>query len=442
MSLVMHVPAFARAARTVQRRAGSVWSRDRASLHGFAALWNRVARIAVLSVRGLFEHRIALQSAMLTYYSVFALVPLLVVLLWSLKLAHLLPAISPELPAGVKVPTGNQLLSAALGALFETVHRTSQITSGVVGLALLLFVVMKLFRFTERALHDIAASGQRTPRLWRLLGYVALLLVPPMLLAVSGVLLAVLRGARASGAFPLLAAVPGLDLALGIGLGLGALWLAVTLLYSSAVRARIPFSSASVGAALASLALLVVFWVFASFQIGASRTSTLSSGVLALPVFLLWLFSSWTTVLLGAEVAVAHHVDRVLVHGASTFRLDAAGERRAAVALTVRLTELAAGGEAVVSEDVLARWLRLPPSLVRTLGFRLADRGLLSAQPDGFALRCDPAWTTASDVADAIDRDPKLDGARWHAPLEDVSLLELADRRQNEPPPAAVNTNP
>jgi membrane protein len=442
MSLVMHVPAFARATRAVQRRTGSVWSRDRASLHGLAALWNRIARVAVLSVRGMFVHRMALQSAGLTYFSVFAIVPLLVVLLWSLKLAHLLPVISPELPAGVKVPTGNQLLSAALGSLLDAVHRTSQITSGAVGLAVLLFTVMKLFRFMERALHDISASGQRAPRLWRLLGYAAFLLVPPVLLAVSGVLLALLRGARASGAFPLLNAVPGLDLALGVALGLGALWLSVTLLYSAAVRARIPFSSAAVGAALASPALVVVFWVFASFQIGASRTNALGSGLLALPVFLLWLFSSWTTFLIGAEIAVAHHVDRVLVHGASTFRLDPAGQRRAAVALMVRLTELAAGGEVVVSEDVLARWLRLPPNLVRELGFRLVDRGLLSGELDGFALRCDPTWTTASDVADAIDREPALDGRRWRAPLEDVSLLDLSDRRQNEPPPAALNVNP
>jgi membrane protein len=442
MSLVMHVPAVARAARAVRRRSDSVWSRDRASLRGLSALWTRVARVVVLSVRGLFAHQIALQSAGLTYFSVFAIVPLIVVLLWTLKLAHLLPAITPALPEGVKAPTGNQLFAMALGEILETVDRTSHVASGVVGLAVLLFAVSKLFRWTERALHVISASGQRTPRLWRVLGYVALLFVPPVLVAVSGVLIAVLRGLRSTGAFRLMSAVPGLDLALGIALGLGALWLAVTLLYSAAVRARIPFSSAAVGAAFASLGLVVVFWVLASFQIGASKASALSSGFLAFPVLLLWLFSSWVTILLGAEIAVAHHLDRVLVHGVSTFRLDAAGERRAAVAIMVRIAELDAGGEAVVSEDAIARWVRLPPNLVRDLGFRLADRGLLASAADGFSLSCDPMYTTTGDVADAVDRDPKLDGRRWHAPLEDVSLLDLVDRRQSEPPPAALNTNP
>lgn len=429
MSWVMNVPAFARAGRAVRRRTEGVWTRDRAELRGLPAFWNRAARIVIHAVRGLYAHRLGLQGAALTYYTVFAIVPLLVVLLWTAKAAHLLPAITAEMPSVMKVPTGNQMLSATLGQILEAVDRTTQFAGGIVGLAALLFTISKLFAFTERALHIIAASGQRAPSLRRLLGYVAILFVPAALLGVSGVLLALLRGARRHGFTGLLGAIPGMELALGILLGFGALWLAVTLLYSAAVRARIPFASAAVGGALASLAMLVVFWVFASFQIGASKANALSSGFLAFPVFLLWVFSSWYTFLVGAEIAVAHHVDSVLVHGAATFRLDCAGERRAGVALMVQLSERAAGGENEVAADTLARPLRLPPSLVRDLAFRLADRGLLSIGKEGFILACDPSRTTAGRVADAVDRDPKLDGHRWMAPLDDVPLAELVERR-------------
>jgi membrane protein len=438
MSWVMNVPALARAGRAVRRRTDGVWARDRSDLRGFAALWNRTARIVVHAARGVYAHRLGLQGSALTYYTVFAIVPLIVVLLWTAKVAHLLPAITPEVPTGVMVPRGNQLLSAVLGQIFEAVDRTSHVTSGIVGLAVLLFTISKLFAFTERALHIIAASGQRAPSLQRLLGYVAILFVPAALLTASGVLFALLRSARARGFAGLLGSIPGTDLALGVALGFGALWLSVTLLYSAAVRARIPFRSAAVGGALASLALFVVFWVFASFQVGASKASPLSSGFLAFPVFLLWVFSSWYTFLVGAEIAVAHHVDSVLVHGAAAFRLDCAGERRTGVALMVHLTERAAGGEKEVSADTLARPLRLPPSLVREIAYRLADRGLLAIGKRGFILACDPARTTAARVADAVDRDPKLDGRRWVAPFDDLPLAELAERRQNDPPPAAV----
>jgi membrane protein len=437
-----NVPAFARVRGVVRRRSMGVWERDRTALGVPAAFANRVGRIAILSVRGTFTHRLDVQSAALTYFTVFAIVPLLVVVLWTLKAVHHLPAISPELPAGVKVPTGNQLLHAALGQILEAVDRTSELTSGIVGLAVLLFAVSKLLRYTEHAMGVISASSQRMPRPWRALGYVALLLVPPTAVAVSGTLLALVRGAHGSLAVRLLGYVPHLRLAVGVAVGLAALWLVVTLLYFGAVRAQIPFWSAAVGAAVAAVALLVIFWVFATFQLGASKASALSSGFLAFPVFLLLVFSSWYTVLVGAEIAVAHHVDRVLPRGAVAFSLDNAGERQAAVALMERLAERAEGGVTAAPVDTLAGELRLPPHLVRDLGVRLERRGLVSSGPRGFALACDPARTTSSRIVDAVERDPALGGSRWHAPLDDVTLQELVDRRQNEPPPAALNTSP
>jgi membrane protein len=437
VSWLLNVPAFARLRDAVALRARAVWTRDRAALHGPAALANRAARIAILTVRGILAHRIGLQGAALTYYTVFAIVPLIAVVLWSLKLLDHLPNISPELPGGVKVPTGNELLHAALGQVLEAVDRTTEVTSGVVGLAVLLFAVSKLFGFTERALHIIAASGQRTPRLWRLLGYVALLLVAPAALAISGFVFAVVRGVAGTPLSRVLSAVPGFEVALAVALGFGALWLAVTLLYVSAVRARLPFRSSALGGALAAVALVVIFWVFATVQVGASKAGALSSGFLAIPVFLLWVFSSWCAVLVGAEITVAHHVDEVLVHGARSFRLDGAGERRAGVSIMVRLTELAMGGADAATEDALARDMRLPPALVRELCFRLVDRGLLTTKGlEGFSLDCDPARTTSSSVARAIDRDPRIpDGEGEVPPGASLSALAEADLRERRPPP-------
>src|SRR5262249_4911352 len=125
--------------------------------------------------------------------------------------------------------------------------------------------------------------------------------------------------------------------------------------------------------------------------------------------FLLWTFSSWYAVLIGAEIAVGHSIDRLLVHGAATFRLDCAGERRAGVAIMLQLRRAAeAAPEARLTEGELARDLRLPPALIRDIAFRLVRRGLLAEDVRGFSLRADPDSITTEIVADAIDRDPDL----------------------------------
>jgi 4-amino-4-deoxy-L-arabinose transferase-like glycosyltransferase len=116
-----------------------------------------------------------------------------------------------------------------------------------------------------------------------MLGYVALMLMPLALLTIAGTLLALAQKPIGLQISRLVGAVPGLELAIGTALGLGVLWLAVTIFYSSAVRARIPFRSAAVGGIAAAVALPVVFWAYMNFQIGVSQTSTLGSGFLAFP---------------------------------------------------------------------------------------------------------------------------------------------------------------
>ena len=438
--------ALQRLRSRVRARADAVWTRDRAQLRGGAALAHRFARIAILVVRGVIAHRLKFLVGALTYCTVFSLVPLLVVVFMSLRLLDLIPAAIPFLSkdsGGGFFDGGNMLLRLAAGSLLDAVDRTTEITSGVVGLIILLYAIGRLFGYTERALYIIAGSEQRTPRLSRIFGYLALLALPPVVVTLSGLLVAAKHDLFGGRVFRALGAVPGLDAVIGAGVGLGALWLALAIFYSSAVRARIAFSSAAVGAAFAAVTLPLVLWAFAELQIGVSQESPLEAGLLAVPVFLLWLSSFWYVVLLGAEIAVAHGVDRVLVHGAGAFRLDCMAEGRAGLGLMVLVAR--APNVARVTTDSLARELRLPPHLVRDLGARLVGRGLLRAEVDGFSLACNPDETKVETVLDAVARDPALDTARSELLVRvqlpagqqlarDVTLRQLATGAGAPPP--------
>ena len=111
--------------------------------------------------------------------------------------------------------------------------------------------------------------------------------------------------------------------------------------------------------------------------------------------------------LLGAEIAVGHSVDRVLIHGAWCFRLDAVAEQETGVEIMVRATR------ANVGVDDLARELRVAPQPIRAIGARLVERGLLTnAGLDQFALAGNPERISVAEVMDAVTRDPTLDPAR------------------------------
>lgn len=435
----------------IQTRARDVWRRDRASLRGAKALTNRILRIAIISLRGIWAHRLGLQAAALTYYTVFSLVPLLVVALWILKAFGRLPIQTPEMPMATEMTKGNAALHSVLPRLLENLNHTSQVTTGVVGLVALLYTVVRLFMRTERALDVIALSTTRTPQLFRLFGYLALLLLPPLLGLVAGAIAGASHSTIGSEISRFFGSAARLKLSFAAALALSGLWLAIAIFYSAAARARIAFSSAAVGAVVATFLLFGVLWILAEFQIGMSRGNSVQFGTTAGPVFLLWTFSSWYVVLFGAEIAVGHGIDRVLLHGAWCFRLDAVGEQETGLEIMLRATR------ASVTVDDLARELRLAPQLVRAIGSRLVDRGLLAdAGRDRFALARTPDRIGITEVIDAVVRDPALDSvrrarvdrhlsARLIASRQitgpDQTLRELAGEAERAPPPAAEATS-
>jgi hypothetical protein len=231
--------------------------------------------------------------------------------------------------------------------------------------------------------------------------------------------------------------LPLLTSAAGDLLGLGLLSLALAIFYVSAARARIAFRSAVFGGALAAVALAVVLWVFTRLQIGVARAGALQSGMAAIPVFLLWAYSSWLVILIGAQVAVAHELDDILIHGTSALALDPYGEQVAGLQIMVETTRRAlaapeGGGpdrpDGSATTNELARELRLLPGDVRAVAARLQAAGLLRQADSGvYRLACDPDQTGMRDVVGAIiggptDRPPTV--TRRPGP----SLHELADR--------------
>lgn len=442
MSVLRKVPGVARVQGAFRARAMAAWGMDRTNLGGWAAAANRTLRILVMVIRGIIQHRLEVLAAALTYYTVFAIVPTLAVVLSAMRLAAFLPAsLAGELPAGPQLATGGDLIRAVLRRILEAGSRTSEVATGLVGLAVLILAITKMFRQTERALHIIASSGDREPRFVRLVGYLALLFMAPLALALSGLMYTLLSSRAGSAVVKIVGSW--VELGLGTGLAFVVLWAAITVFYWSAVRARIPFRSAVVGAAVVAIALPIIFWVFVKFQIGVSSGDHVESGMLAVAVFLLWAYASWTAVLVGAEVAVAHREDRILRQGIIAFGLDGIGE--IAACTTIMLCVTRAGGapvdHAAVPEDGLAGALRLPPEVVRVLCARLAKRGLLVRSPAGYALGCDPRDVDLAAIIDAAQRDPDLDApraeelARLPAPAR-AALLKILS------PPRGPELNP
>jgi membrane protein len=420
--------AIRHARASVQRFSRAVWGRDLEGLRGWRALGIRVARVVTWSVRGFFTNKISLQSAALAYYTIFSIVPVLVVALWVLKLFDAIPHLTAPLPTPSSVtapqaaePTTATLLRQAVRAILGAVQQKGRLEIGIAGVVALAYGVIKQVVHMEKALDTIADARQRPPRYPRMLGYLALLVLPPALLVVSGVLRILSRLPGGTTLTKVLSVVlnaaPVLKSALSTVIGLAIVCAALSILYSSAARARIAWPSTIVGALVGAVLLAGVLWAFARLQVGASRAGALESGIAVIPVFLLWSFSSWVVILIGAQVAVAHELNRILLHGVRALTMDPYDEQLAGVQIMVESTRrtLSLAGTGLTTNE-LARQLRLLPGGVRRVAGRLRAAGLLrQSGADRYWLACDPDRTHLRDVVGA---------AIGHLGAEHISVVE------------------
>ena len=190
----------------------------------------------------------------------------------------------------------------------------------------LLYVATKMFSFTERALHTIAGSGQQTPRFSRALGYVALLLMAPAVRSRCRACWSRPCGSRSATASTRRWARSRARDRAGRGAGAGP---AVAGGHASSTGRRCaPASRSGRPPSGGRWRRWRCRWCSGrtpTFRSACRKAGVVGGGFAAFPVFLLWVFSSWYTLLICAEIAVAHRVDVVLVHGA---RALSSGPRR------------------------------------------------------------------------------------------------------------------
>ncbi len=415
------------ARRAFRQSLRAVWARDRRPFHRLARLRNRTGRLIIWTVWGLFRHRLSSRAAALTYYTVFSVVPVLAVALWMMRGLKLIGATPTELPLGLsRVVKDNGALQHATRAIFAAVAVKRRFSAGVIGLATLVYGIFRLIRNMDRSLRAIVGADQRRPGLGRLLAHALLLTAAPALVTAASLLsVAAPWLVRSVEVGRFLLGLPIVDVVLAALLPLLALWLVLALFYATAVPDRLPSRSAVVGAAAAALALAVVLAVFGWLQIGASRASVIDAGVAAVPVFMLWVYSSWLVVLLGAELAVGHSIDCLLPGGVRAWSLDAACTRRLAVLIAARAARAGPDARAVKAclLTELPRQIGLAPGVVAQVESLLLQRGLLRPTDAGPVLAGDSGPPRPCDVEQAIDNAPEL--AQLRGDLDRAVAREL-----------------
>jgi len=156
------------------------------------------------------------------------------------------------------------------------------------------------------------------------------------------------------------------------------IWMVFTLLYMVMPNTKVKFKSAFIAGIVAGTVFQVFQALYVYFQAGATRMNAIYGSFAALPLFLIWLQTSWFVVLLGAEISFA--VQNVKLKGASMMlkNLSISHQKKIALLIMKELTDRFREGKKAPDSEQLSSVISVPVFTVDFILQNLAESGLVS----------------------------------------------------------------
>jgi len=293
------------------------WSKLFRASHPISARLHKIMRICLSSIRGFTDDDCSDKASALTFYTLLSIIPVLAVAFGIAKgfgfEEHLQAEIMQRFSDQHEI--ADKLIDFSTRMLKNT---QSGLIAGV-GLVVLFWSVLKLMGSIESSFNAIWKI--KKPRSWgrRFSDYLALMLFCPIFLAISGSFTVFLNTEflQITETNDVLKAVSPLFILAVHLFPLILSWMLFTALYYIMPNAKVPFSSAFTAGIAAGTIYQIVQWIYIQFQIGLASYGAIYGSFAALPLFLIWLNTSWYIALIGAEVAY-HTENDIMMSGEST----------------------------------------------------------------------------------------------------------------------------
>lgn len=354
-------------------------------------------RVCALVFKGFREDKCPIHASSLTFTTVMAMVPLLVILFAIAKGFGFEQASEMLTQRTADMPPAFQ---DAVGTILKTVGSASAGALGSIGVVFFLWAAIKMLSSIEDTFNLV--WGIKTPRpfLDKVRNYIVIMVVAPILMLISNAGLPVIMGFASK----LTWMGPLLSFALSL-IPVFVTAFTFTLIYIIMPNTKVQFPSAFTGAFVS--AVLTVLFQLAIIKLGVLATSANKTyGTLAaIPLFLSWVQISWQIMLLGAEVAFSiqnagtYARERLAVNPSARSRLCLA------FALMKKITDAFETGKGPFDVITYGTDNRVPVRLINDVIHILAVNELVAEdadRPGCYTLLRDPADISARMIADAI----------------------------------------
>jgi membrane protein len=386
----------------------------------------RGLQLVVLVARGFIDDRLLLRASALTYMTSLAVIPVLVVVLSIIEWLGF--------SRGLAVWVVDRLLAGSPDAvdwIMGVVGEANVGALGSLGGAIFLATTVLSLRHIEETFNEI--WGARSSRGWlrRFTNYLAVLVVVPLLLGTAISLATTFQsGLLQEEILPRAVLSALMDAGLA-GAPTVFLFVSFALVYWLLPNTYVRPVSALLGALVAAVMFIAAQHLYVNFSIGVARYNALFGGFAMLPLLLIWIYLSWSIVLMGAEIAYAHqHLARYR-REARNHALPAAEREATAVRLALQVARSFRDREPAESLTEIADALEVSLRAAAELLDRLETAGIVRAcqreeQEASFQLGRPAEDITVSEVLNAIRGGRRAPATQPGDSTEQLHRIEMA----------------
>ena len=350
-------------------------------------------------------HQGFLRASALTYSTVLSLVPFLAIGFSVLKGLGVQNALEPFL---IQVAGDSE---ETISRIIAYVNNTNMKSIGAIGLLMLILTVISLMGNIEEAFNAVWGVSETRSLRRRFSDYLCVVVVGPVLLLAAASMTSSLQSQwmlqwlirntyLGDAIFLIFRLLPYFSV-----------WIAMIFLYSFVPNTRIRFASAVTGGVIAGTCWQLAQWGYFHFQVGVANYNAIYGTLAAVPVFLVWIYTSWLIVLFGLEIVFAHQYREHGLMGGSVFSMTANIRDTLSVALLLQVHLHFQQGGDPPSSRMLADELNVPLLPLENIFAELKQLGYLVATAGsvpGWLPARDPSEVHLSEVIGALRGDMSL----------------------------------
>lgn len=268
---------------------------------GITGFFFKLLKKFIMAIRCFYENRLWIKASSLTYYTVFAIVPILALIFAISKGFGFKDVIENFI---FKIFSDNQEL---LPYVLEFVNNYLEATHGGlfvgVGIVLLLWSVLSMFRQIESNFNQIWNIKKNRSIINQFTNYITILIVVPLLIVLSNSIsnwvdeYVVVMYDSAIGSFfkPIykffLVLIPYI-----------VYWLLFTLVFIFIPNTKVSFKDALFSGIVVGTCIMILQHIYYSGQLSLSRYNAVYGTFAAIPLFLMFLQIIWQIILFGAQL--------------------------------------------------------------------------------------------------------------------------------------------